>query len=256
MSMMNIERKISIVLVVFMTCSVAAMAQKAERSNVRDGNKQYRKDKFTEAEIAYRKGIEVNPRSTEGIYNLGNALFKQEKYPEATEQYQIIVGQGERLINEDVDNVERLAHVFHNLGNISMKGQEYQKSVDAYKQSLRLNPTDEETRYNLALAQKLLKDQQEQQQDQQDQQKDQEQEQEKEQDQQQDQNQDQQQQDQKQDQQQDQKTQEEQQQNEQMSRDNAQQMLDAFLQDEKDTQEKVKKAQMQQHQDRKKEKQW
>ena len=238
-----------------MLCAGSVAAQKAERKNVRDGNKQYNKDKYTEAEIAYRKSIEVNPRSIEGIYNLGNSLFKQEKFPEASEQYQLIGGQGERMLNEDPANAERLAHMFHNLGNISMKSQEYQKSIEAYKQSLRLNPTDEETRYNLALAQKLLQNQQNQQQDQDDQQQDQEQDQEQEQDQQ-NQNQDQQQQDQQQDQEQEQKTQEEQQQNEQMSRDNAQQLLDAFLQDEKDTQEKVKKAQMQQQQDRKREKQW
>ena len=242
------ERKISIILAAFLLCAGSVAAQKAERKNVRDGNKQYGNDKYTEAEIAYRKSIEVNPRSTEGIYNLGNALYKQEKYPEAMEQYQLIVGQGERMITEDLDNIERLAHVFHNLGNIGMKNQEYQKSIEAYKQSLRLNPSDDETRYNLALAQKLLQDQQQQDQDQ-----DQDQEQ-----QQQDQNQDQneQQQDQQENKEQEQKTQEEQQQNEQMSPENAQQMLDAFLQDEKDTQEKVKKIQMQQQESRKKEKQW
>jgi len=246
------ERKISIILAAFLLCAGSVAAQKAERKNVRDGNKQYGNDKYTEAEIAYRKSIEVNPRSTEGIYNLGNALYKQEKYPEAMEQYQLIVGQGERMITEDLDNIERLAHVFHNLGNIGMKNQEYQKSIEAYKQSLRLNPSDDETRYNLALAQKLLQDQQQQDQDQdQDQDKEQEQ-------QQQDQNQDQneQQQDQQENKEQEQKTQEEQQQNEQMSPENAQQMLDAFLQDEKDTQEKVKKIQMQQQESRKKEKQW
>jgi len=239
-----IVKKTGYILMIFALCAGSVTAQKAERKNVRNGNSQYKKDNFTEAEIAYRKSIEVNPRSTEGIYNLGNALYKQEKYPEAIEQYQLIAGQGERLINEDPDNVERIAHVFHNIGNIGMKSQEYQKSIEAYKQSLRLNPSDEETRYNLALAQKLLQDQQQEQQD--NQQQDQEQEQ--------DQNQEPQQQDQEQDQ--EQKSQEEEQQNEQMSRDNAQQMLDAFLQDEKDTQEKVKKAQMQQHQDRKNEKQW
>ena len=252
MNIFMIFKKTGYILILLALCGGSVMAQKAERQNVRDGNKQYKKEKYTEAEIAYRKSIEVNPRSTEGIFNLGNSLYKQEKYPEATEQYQLIAGQGERLINEDPANSKRLAHVFHNLGNISMKGQEYQKSIEAYKQSLRLNPSDEETRYNLALAQKLLQDQQ---QDQQDQQQDQNQDQEQEQ-QDQNQDQDQQQQDQNQDQEQEQKTQEEQQQDEQMSRDNAQQMLDAFLQDEKDTQEKVKKAQMQQHQDRKKEKQW
>ncbi|MDR1097882.1 MAG: tetratricopeptide repeat protein [Tannerella sp.] len=258
---MKVKRKISVVLAVFLLCAGSVAAQKAERKNVRNGNKEYKKDNYTEAEIAYRKSIEVNPRSVEGLYNLGNALYRQEKYPEAAEQYQLIAGQGERLMHEDPANATRLAQVFHNLGNIGMKSQEYQKSVEAYKQSLRLNPVDEETRYNLALAQKLLQDQQQQEQDQNEEQdKEEEQEQEQKQDQNQDQqNQDQEQnQDQQNEQQQDeqQQPQEEQQQQEQMSRDNAQQMLDAFLQDEKDTQEKVKKMQMQQQQSRKKEKQW
>jgi tetratricopeptide (TPR) repeat protein len=250
-------RKIEFTIVTLLVCSCFVTAQKAERQNVRDGNKLYKKDNFTDAEIAYRKSIDVNPRSTEGIYNLGNSLFKQEKFPEAMEQYQLIVGQGERMLRDDPDNVERLAHVFHNMGNIGMRNQEYQKSIEAYKQSLRLNPSDDETRYNLALAQKLLQDQQQQQQDQdqnQDKNDDQQQEQ---QEQNQDQNQDQQDQQQNQQQQEkEQKTQEEQQQNEQMSRDNAQQILDAFLQDEKDTQEKVKKIQMQQQQNSRREKQW
>ena len=242
------------IVAVFLLSAGSIEAQKAERQNVRDGNKQYKKENFTEAEIAYRKSIDVNPRSTEGIYNLGNTLYKQEKYPEALEQYQLIAGQGERLLREDPDNIEHLAHLFHNIGNIGMKSQQYQQSIEAYKQSLRLNPADDETRYNLALAQKLLEDQQ---QEQQDQDQDQNQDQEQQQDQQQDQNQDQQEQPQNQDQQeQEQQTQEEERQNEQMSRDNAQQILDAFLQDEKETQEKVRQQQMLQQQNRRRERQW
>ena len=123
---------------------------------------------------------------------------------------------------ETPEGKARLAEIYHNVGNIGMQSKEYAKSVEAYKQSLRLNPKDDETRYNLALAQKLLHDQQQQQDDK------------------------------KQD-----KTQEQQpQQQEQMSKDNAQQMLDAFLQDEKDTQEKVKKAQAQQQQRRRTDKEW
>ena len=242
-------------IVVFLLCTGSVTAQKAERQNVRDGNNQYKKENFTEAEIAYRKSIEVNPRSTEGIYNLGNALYKQEKYPEALEQYQLIAGQGERLLREDQDNIERLAHLFHNMGNIGMKSEQYEQSIEAYKQSLRLNPSDDETRYNLALAQKLLQDQQ---QEDQDQDQNQEQEQEQEQEQQQDQNQDQQEQQQnpEQQQQEEEKTQEEDRQNEQMSRDNAQQILDAFLQDERETQEKVRQQQMLQQQNRRRERQW
>jgi tetratricopeptide (TPR) repeat protein len=226
-------------------------AQKAERKNVRDGNKLYTNEKYTEAEVAYRKSLEVNPRSIEGTYNLGDALYKQQKYPEAAEQYQLIAGQGEKLVQDNPANSQRLAHVYHNLGNIGMQNKEYAKSVEAYKQSLRLNPRDDETRYNLALAQKLLEDQQNEDQSQDNQnQDDQQQEQEQEQQQKDDQQQ------QQQNDQQENKTQEEQQQNEQMSQDNAQQMLDAFLQDEKDTQEKVKKAQAEQQQRRKTDKEW
>jgi tetratricopeptide (TPR) repeat protein len=249
--------RLKIILVLFSFCAIQQIAaQKAERSDIRTGNKFYKKDKFTESEIEYRKSIEVNPRSLEGIYNLGNSLYKQEKFPEAAEQYQLLAGQGERLLHENPKNAQKMAQIFHNMGNVGMKTKEYQKSVDAYKQSLRLNPNDDETRYNLALAQKLLNDQQQQQQDQnKDDNKDQD-----KQDEQQnkDNKDDQQNKDQQQQQQEDkkQKTQEEKQQQEQMSKDNAQQMLDAFLQDEKDTQEKVKKAKMQQQQSRKREKQW
>ncbi|PNE26605.1 hypothetical protein BHU11_06175 [Tannerella sp. oral taxon 808] len=221
----------------------SASAQKAERSNIRRGNRFYRNEKYTESEIAYRKSIEVNPRSVEAAYNLGNALYKQKKYPEAAEQYMQIVGRREQLLADNPANGKRLAEVYHNLGNIQMQGKDYAKSVEAYKQSLRLNPKDDETRYNLALAQKLLHNQQ---QNQQNQQQNQQQQQQQEQQQQQQQNED----------KRENKTQQEKQQNEQMSQDNAQQILDAFLQDERDTQEKVKKAQQQQQKRRKTDKQW
>ena len=219
-------RKSIIWMAAFMFCSGAVLAQKAERKNVREGNKLYETEKFTEAEIAYRKSLEVNPRSSEGTYNLGNALYKQKKFPEAAEQYQLIAGQGEKMI-ETPEGKARLAEIYHNVGNIGMQSKEYAKSVEAYKQSLRLNPKDDETRYNLALAQKLLQDQQNQQNE-----------------------------DQNQDQNEDKKEEQQPQQQEQMSKDNAQQMLDAFLQDEKDTQEKVKKAQAQQQQRRRTDKEW
>ncbi|SEF53531.1 MULTISPECIES: tetratricopeptide repeat protein [Parabacteroides] len=229
-------------------CSGTIFAQKAERKNVREGNKLYQNEKYTEAEIAYRKSLDVNPRSVEGTYDLGNSLYKQKKYDEAAEQYQLIAGQGEKMV-ETPEGKDRLAQLYHNVGNIFMQKKDYGKSVESYKQSLRLNPKDDETRYNLALAQKLLQDQQneDQSQDQQNQDKQENKDQKDDQ---------QQQQQQKQDDNKQNKTQEQPQQNEQMSKDNAQQMLDAFLQDEKDTQEKVKKAQMQQQQRRKTDKEW
>jgi Ca-activated chloride channel family protein len=245
----RIFRKIKLFSIIFIFCSGVMFAQKAERKNVREGNKLYQNEQFTESEIAYRKSLEVNPRSIEGTFNLGNALYKQEKYPEAAEQYQLLAGQSQKLLNDDPENAVRLSQVFHNLGNISMKNKEYAKSVEAYKQSLRLNPKDDETRYNLALAQKLLNDQQNQDQEQDDKNQDQQNQDQKD-------NQQEQQQPQQQEDQKENKTQEKQQQNEQMSQDNAQQILNAFLQDEKDTQDKVKKAQAEYQQRRKTDKEW
>ena len=165
---MNMKRStLYIISIGLLLAAGSASAQKAERSNIRQGNRLYRNEKYTESEIAYRKGLTVNPRSVEAAYNLGNALYKQKKYPEAAEQYMQIVGRREQLLADNPANGRRLAEVYHNLGNIQMQGKDYAKSVEAYKQSLRLNPKDDETRYNLALAQKLLKNQQQQQQNQQ-----------------------------------------------------------------------------------------
>ena len=214
-----------------------AFSQKKVRQELRKGNKEYKQEKYNEAEINYRKALEINARSTDAAYNLGNTLYKQSKFPEAMEQY-------EAALSREKDR-ELAAANFHNIGNISMNTKEYQKSVEAYKKSLRLNPNDDETRYNLALAQKLLENQQQQQN--QDKNKDK-----------QDQKQDQQKQDQqKQDQKQDKKDQQKQQQNpEQMQKENADQILNAMMQNEKDTQEKVKMEQMKQQKQRKTDKNW
>ena len=146
----------------FMGGVFSASAQKAERKQVREGNDLYQSEKYTEAEIAYRKALDVNPRSVEGTYNLGNALYKQKKFQEAAEQYQLLAGQEVKL-KETPEGRARLAQVYHNMGNVCMQAKDYAQSVEAYKQSLRMNPKDDETRYNLALAQKLLNDQQQQQ---------------------------------------------------------------------------------------------
>lgn len=225
--------------------STSAYAQKAERSHIKEGNEFYDSEKYTESEIEYRKAIEVNPKSEIGFYNLGNAMYKQGKYPEAVQEYEKII--------PVVEDKAMLSKLWHNVGDIQLQNKDYAKAVEAFKNSLRNNPMDDETRYNLAFAQKKLQDQQNEQNkdDQQNQdQQDQKDEQNKD-----EQNQDQQNQEQNQDNQKN-KTQEQQQQNEQMSQDNAQQILNAFLQDEKDTQEKVKKAQQQKQQRRRTDKDW
>lgn len=222
-----------ILFVVFLLSAVAVSAQKEERDYIRKGNRLFNDSVFVDAEVNYRKALEVNPKSSVSMYNLGNTLSQQQKFQDAMEQY---VAAG----NIEKDKM-KLAHIYHNMGVLFQAGKDYAKAVDAYKMSLRNNPTDDETRYNLALAQKMLKDQQQNQQNQdqnQDQNKDQQ-----KQDQKQDQNKDkqnEQKQDEKKDQQQPPKSEK---QNNQMSKENAEQLLNSVMQDEKDVQDKVKKQQ-------------
>ena len=202
--------------------------QKTDRDYLRSGNKLYNDSLFIKAEIDYRKALDINPKSTDAMFNLGNALLMQQKAKEAMEQYE-----SASKIEKDK---EKLAQIYHNMGVILQSFKQLPQCIEAYKESLRNNPKDDETRYNLALAQKQLKDQQQDQQNQdQQQQQQQKQEQEK-----QDQNKDQQEQDQK-DQQQQQNQQQQQPNKNEMSKENAQQLLNAIMQDEKNVQDKVKK---------------
>ena len=206
-----------------------AFAQdKTDRDYLRSGNKLYNDSLFIKAEVDYRKALEINPKSTDAMFNLANALLMQQKAKEAMEQYESV-----SKIEKDK---EKLAQIYHNMGVILQSSKQLPQCIEAYKESLRNNPKDDETRYNLALAQKLLKDQQQDQQNQ-----DQQQQQQKEQkEDKQEQNQDKQEQDQKDQQQQDQQQQQQQNKNE-MSKENAQQLLNAVMQDEKNVQDKVKK---------------
>ena len=201
--------------------------QKTDRDYLRSGNKLYNDSLFIKAEVDYRKALEINPKSTDAMFNLANALLMQQKAKEAMEQYESV-----SKIEKDKD---KLAQIYHNMGVILQSSKQLPQCIEAYKESLRNNPKDDETRYNLALAQKLLKDQQQNQQNQ-DQQQQQQQKQEEEK---QDQNKDQQEQEQK--DQQLQNQQQQQQNKNEMSKENAQQLLNAVMQDEKNVQDKVKK---------------
>ena len=138
-------------------------AQK-ESGKVFRGNKEYEKQDYTAAEVEYRRGIEANKESFEAHYNLGNALFRQEKYPEAQAEFEKAAS---LLPKEDKAN---RAATFHNIGNAFFAQEQYEKAIEAYKEALRNNPKDDDTRYNLVKAMEMLKKQQQQQQQQQNQQ--------------------------------------------------------------------------------------
>lgn len=139
-----------IILLIFI--ALKPLLAQEEWSDVREGNKLYKSEKYIDAEVAYRKGLQKNRMSFEAYYNLGNALFKQKKYPEALEQYKIA------LALQPTEKA-KIAAVYHNVGNALLSDKKIQESIDAYKMALKANPKDDETRYNLAFAQTLLQQQ-------------------------------------------------------------------------------------------------
>jgi Ca-activated chloride channel family protein len=223
------KKQVATVILLLMTLTVSAQT---DRQLIRQGNKQYRLGDFSNAEVSYRKALEKNKRNSQAMYNLGNALMAQNQDSAAIMQF-----------NEAAkveQNTLRKSKAFHNVGFICQRHQMYGEAIEAYKQSLRLNPSDDETRYNLALCKHLQKKQPPQQQQQQ-QNKD---------------NEDKNGQDKKDQQQQEQQEkQKKEQQQPKMSRDNAEQLLNAAMQNEKATQERLKKA-MQKPQRRSLQKNW
>ncbi|MDG1969313.1 MAG: tetratricopeptide repeat protein [Flavobacteriaceae bacterium] len=139
-------------------------AQEGEVVNhIFDGNQQAESKEFNEAEMAYRRALSKAPEKPEALYNLGNTHFEEQDFDEAKQRY--------FQTQKFTENKFSKQQAFHNLGNVFMKQKDYAKAVEAYKNALRNNPEDEETRYNYALAKELLKKEQDQQnQDQQDQQ--------------------------------------------------------------------------------------
>ena len=258
----NIIRRISLISLLLCSTLIAAAQVKTDADHIRRGNKYFADSLYDKAEIEYRKALELNPQSADAMYNLGNTLINQiplaqdkagEKGQEAMKQYST-------AIQLETDKKKR-AQILHNMGTLMYMAQQYGPSVEAYKESLRNNPSDNETRDNLAKAMHMLQQQQQQnqqQQQEQQQQEKQEQEQQQQEQQEQEQEQEQQEQQQEQTQQEQQEQQQEQQQqqqeaqeqqaqqsDEEISEENAEQMLNAVMQDEKDIQEKVKKMQQQ-----------
>lgn len=225
--------------ILFLTLPLSLFAEKKEvRQSVRKGNSLFNKEEFQKAEIEYRKALEESPENTEATYDLANTLYRTERGEEAAKLYQELLQKIELL------PTERAADVAHNAGNVMMTSQNYAQAVELFKESLRRRPTDDETRYNLALAQKLLQEQEQQGDNGSDDQEEEKDNQEQEQEQQQNQqnpNEEQQ-------KDQEQKQQEQPQQEERMSRDNAEQILEAYLENEKKTQEKIEKIKQQQQQ--------
>lgn len=224
----------------FLLLSVSMYGQ-TDKKNIRKGNREYRNNKFPDAEILYRKAIDNNKQSPDAVFNIGDALYKQNKFEEAGKQFIENTNQSE--------SKEKKSAGLYNLGNSMLKANKLKESIEAYKNSLKLNPGSKETKYNLAYAQDLLKQQEEQQKKQQDKDKDDKNKDQKKDDKNQDKdkdksdkNKDQQKNEDNKDQQNDQNKNQENQQQQSISKEDAQRLLNALANDEKNVQEKVKLA--------------
>ena len=215
-----------VILYILLLTAVSAQAQ-TDRQSIRQGNSFYHKKQWAQAEVEYRKALAKNAENPQALYNLGCALMMQQKDSAAIQQYQ-------KAIQVETNKLRR-SKASHNIGVICQNHKMYGDAIKAYQQSLRDNPSDDETRYNLALCKHLNKNNQQNQNKEQKQDKKQE---EKEQNKNQDKN-------------------KEQQQppKEQISKENAEQLLNAAIQNEKATQQRMKKA-MQKPQKRNVEKNW
>ena len=207
------------------SCLQTPVSAQTDRQYIRQGNKLFRSGDYPNAEVSYRKAIEKNPKNPQAVFNLGNALMAQKKDSAAVMQFD--------SATKLETNPLRKAKAYHNVGVICQSHKMYGEAIEAYKSALRLNPADDETRYNLVLCKHQQKKQQQNQQQNQQGNNDQKQDDKK----------DQQNKDQQKDKQEDKKQQE--QPKPQMSKENAEQLLNAAIQNEKQTQDKLNKAQQQ-----------
>lgn len=132
-------------------------AQEAAKQ-INEGNTLYKDGKYKEAEVLYKKAEQGENLQYESAYNQGAALYKQGRYEEAQSAFQSAINRSTKA--------EDKADALYNLGNSYLQEQKPKEAIDAYKESLKINPKDEQARYNLAAAKTLLQQQQEQQQNQ------------------------------------------------------------------------------------------
>jgi Ca-activated chloride channel homolog len=246
------------ILILFLLVWAAASQAQNERKFVRQGNKYFEaamKDtsridtvQFNKAEIEYLKAIEKKPDDSKWNFNLADALYKQKKFEESAEKF--------KEISDKTSNKIEKGRALHNLGNSFLMNNKLDESIAAYKDALRNNPKDLETKYNLLYAMNMKKKQQEQQKKDKDKNKDKDKDKDKDKNKDQNKNKDQDKKDQNKDKQNKDQNQQQQQPQNKISKQNAEQMLQALENNEKKIQDKVKKIQAMKAESKKVEKDW
>jgi tetratricopeptide (TPR) repeat protein len=152
------SRIVPILLIVLSLCITATIQAKDGDNFIRQGNKLYKDSLYDAAEQKFSKALEVDANDEKAIYNQGNAYYKQKKLEEAIKNFELSAGL--------MEDAHQKAAAYYNLGNSFFDSQQYDKSIEAYKNALRQNPNDMDTKYNLMVAKKMLENQQNQNQEQ------------------------------------------------------------------------------------------
>jgi tetratricopeptide (TPR) repeat protein len=148
--MIYLKNKISLPIILILLFGEIAFGQ--SRSTINDGVEKYEKGDFVGASENFQRSIEEKFENYKGHFNLGDALYKQEKYEDALNSYK------NALTLAETD--EQKAEVYHNIGNTMLKTQKLKEAIGSYTESLKLNPKDLETKYNLSYALKQMQQQQ------------------------------------------------------------------------------------------------
>lgn len=128
---------------------IDSASKRAARNFLRDGNDVFKKEKYAEAAVFYRKSLDKNPNYNKASRNLGAALFLSKNYKSAGPHYEKVLG--------NAKTKQEKAIAYHDLGTNVLAQGKFEKAIEHYKKALRNNPFAEDTRYNLAFAQKMLK---------------------------------------------------------------------------------------------------
>ena len=164
---MNTSIKKAKFAIILVTCVLSFLSTQlygqSDRKFIRQGNREFKNEKFSEAEIYYRRALSDNKESEKAVFNVGDALYKQNKFEDAGKHFM----EHYRM----TDNKKKKAESMYNLGNSLLMNKKLKESIEAYKESLKLDPQNVRAKYNLAYAQDKLRQQEEpQQQNQQNQQ--------------------------------------------------------------------------------------
>lgn len=162
-------KKILTIAIIFSMGLTGESLAQANRHQLRDGNRSFKKEHYDKAEVLYRRALQSDSTDYRGQYNLGNALYRQKKYDEAARHFD------QALQSPNLSDRQR-SQTLHNKGNSFLKAgmdnpqqgmQYFQQAVQSYQEALKLDPKNDDTRYNLAYARRLLQQAQQQQQNQQ-----------------------------------------------------------------------------------------